>query len=194
VTLTAKGRATRQRIIEGAARHIRSDEPGEVTLDDIRAVTSTSKSQLFHYFPGGKEELLLTVARYEADRVLDDQQPELSALTSWAAWQRWRDRVVDRYRKQGRSCPLGALMAQANTTAGAAEVSIALLGNWEGYLRRGIEQMQAAGKIRREVDPAQAAVALIAAIQGGVQVLRTTGRLDHLEASLDVLLAYLRGA
>ncbi len=61
------------------------------TLDDIRVRTQTSKSQLFHYFPGGKEQLLLAVAEYEAQMVLDDQQPYLGELTSWAAWQRWRE-------------------------------------------------------------------------------------------------------
>lgn len=103
--LTAKGEATRRRIIEGAAAEIRSRGVAETTLDDIRARTLTSKSQLFHYFPGGKEQLLLAVASHEADQVLADQQPHLGALTSWAAWQRWRDAVVERYRKQGQSCP-----------------------------------------------------------------------------------------
>jgi hypothetical protein len=42
VALTAKGRATRQRIIEGAAEYLRSDIPGEATLDDIRAITGTA--------------------------------------------------------------------------------------------------------------------------------------------------------
>ena len=194
VPLTTKGRATRQRIIEEAARLVRSDAPGDATLDDIRAATSTSKSQLFHYFPGGKDELLVTVAHHEADRVLEDQQPHLSALTSWAAWERWRDAVVTRYRKQGRSCPLAALMAQVGSTAGAAAVSTVLLENWQGYLRRGIEHMQMSGKVRREIDPVQASAALLAGIQGGVVVLQATGRTDHLEASLDVLLGHLRGA
>ena len=75
MALTSKGLATRQRIIEGAAVYLRGDVPGEVTLDDIRALTGTSKGQIFHYFPGGKEELLLAVARHESERVLADQQP-----------------------------------------------------------------------------------------------------------------------
>ncbi|WP_427924738.1 TetR/AcrR family transcriptional regulator [Streptomyces sp. cg40] len=54
----------------------------ETTLDDIRARTSTSKSQLFRYFPGGKEELLLALAQNEADWVLSCQQPHLNALIS----------------------------------------------------------------------------------------------------------------
>jgi AcrR family transcriptional regulator len=35
----------------------------KATLDDTRARTGTSKSQLFHYFPEGKDALLLAVAR-----------------------------------------------------------------------------------------------------------------------------------
>ncbi|MFP3786991.1 TetR/AcrR family transcriptional regulator, partial [Burkholderia sp. SIMBA_024] len=84
--------------------------PGEITLDDIRAVTGTSKGQLFHYFPGGKEELLLAAIRREADRVIDDQQPQLDDLTSRSGWERWSTAVVSRYRALGANCPLAALM------------------------------------------------------------------------------------
>lgn len=193
VTLTAKGTATRQRIIEGAAMYLRSDEPGEVTLDDIRAITGTSKSQIFHYFPGGKEELLLAVARHEADRVLDDQQPHLGTLTSWAAWERWRDAVVARYRAQGRQCPLASLMRHVGSTPGAAEVTTALLSRWQAEIRQGVEQMQQTGKARADLDADQVAAALIAGIQGGVQVLRITGSAAHLEATLDLVIDHLRG-
>jgi AcrR family transcriptional regulator len=193
VALTAKGRATRERILVGAAEYLRGDLPGEVTLDDIRAITGTSKSQIFHYFPAGKEELLLEVARYESQRVLDDQQPHLGSLTSWAAWNRWRDAVVARYRAQGRNCPLGALMAQVGSTPGTAEVVTTLLAQWQAHLIQGITQMQAAGLVRPELDSARVSAAFIAGIQGGVQVLRSTGSPRHLEAALDTLIDHLRG-
>jgi AcrR family transcriptional regulator len=193
MAITAKGTATRQRIIDGAAVYLRSGEPGEVTLDDIRAITGTSKSQLFHYFPGGKAELLIEVARHESDRVLDDQQPHLGALTSWAAWERWRDAVVARYRAQGRNCPLSALMSQVSGTPGAAEVVTTLLTQWQSQVQLGIEQMQATGKVRPGLDAEQVAAAFVAGIQGGVQVLRSTGSVDHLRMTLDVLIDYLRG-
>jgi len=192
MTLTTKGLATRQRIMEGTAARLRSQDPGSVTLDDVREVTRTSKSQLFHYFPGGKEELLLAVARMEADRVLDDQQPHLGALDSWAAWERWRKAVIARYREQGRQCPLASLMSQVSSVPGAAEVSTALLQQWQEYVRRGITTMQAAGKIRATVNADRTAAAFIAGIQGGVTVLRTTGRVEHLESIFDVLISYLR--
>jgi AcrR family transcriptional regulator len=193
MVVTAKGRATRQRIIEGAAVHLRSDNPGDVTLDGIRAITGTSKGQIFHYFPGGKEELLVAVARYEADRVLDDQQPHLGALTSWAAWERWRDAVVARYRAQGKSCPLGALMSQVGSTPGAADVVTTLLAQWQAHISRGITDMQAVGLVRGSLDADRVAAAVVAGIQGGVQVLRSTGSVDHLQAALDTLIDHLRG-
>ncbi|MDX8030553.1 TetR/AcrR family transcriptional regulator [Lentzea sp. BCCO 10_0856] len=192
MALTVKGRATRQRIIEGAAAYLRSDDPAGVTLDDIRAITGTSKGQIFHYFPDGKEELFLAVARYEADRVLDDQQPHLGALTSWAAWDRWRDAVVARYRAQGRNCPLGALMGQVGSTPGANEVVTALLNRWQFHVQEGIVEMQETGLVRASIDPDRVAAAFIAGIQGGVQVLRSTGGVAHLEAALDTLVDYLK--
>jgi AcrR family transcriptional regulator len=193
MALTAKGRATKQRIVEGAAEYLRGGDPGEVTLDDIRAITGTSKSQVFHYFPAGKEELLLAVARYESERVLGDQQPHLGSLTTWAAWNRWRDAVVARYRAQGRNCPPGALMAQVGGTPGAAEVVTTLLAQWQAHVGEGIVGMQAAGLIRQGLDAGRVAAAFIAGIQGGVQVPRSTGSTWHLEAALDALIDHLRG-
>ncbi|OBC13410.1 TetR family transcriptional regulator [Mycobacterium sp. 852013-50091_SCH5140682] len=190
---TAKGEATRQRIIEGAAAEIRSRGVAETTLDDIRARTHTSKSQLFHYFPGGKEQLLLEVASHEADQVLADQQPHLGALTSWAAWRRWRDAVVDRYRRQGQNCPMSMLMSEiGRTTPGAQAVTASLVRRWNDDIAAGITAMQAQGKIPARVDAGRASAALLAGIQGGVGILLATGDISYLESALDLGIENLR--
>jgi AcrR family transcriptional regulator len=193
--LTAKGRATRQRIIEGAAAEIRARGVAVTTLDDVRMCTQTSKSQLFHYFPGGREQLLLAVAEHEATLVLSDQQPHLSALTSWAAWQRWRDVVVDRYRRQGQHCPLAVLMSEIRrTTPGAQAVTAALMRQWHRDITAGVRQMQRRQKIAAELDADRAAAALLAGIQGGVAIMLATGDLSYLEAALDTGIESLRRA
>ncbi|MEU0265796.1 TetR/AcrR family transcriptional regulator [Nocardioides sp. NPDC006303] len=183
----------RAQIIEGTAAHLRTQDPGGITLEDIRAVTRTSNSQIFHYFPGGKEELFLEVARHEADQVIEDQQPYLSALDTWADWERWRETVLARYRAQGQQCPLGSLMSQLAETPGAPEVISALIERWRAEVERGIRSMQASGLIRTGLDPARCAAAMIAGIQGGVLVLRSTGEIGHLEASMEILFDHLRG-
>jgi AcrR family transcriptional regulator len=192
--LTARGRATRQRIVEGAAAEIRAHGVAVTTLDDVRARTHTSKSQLFHYFPGGKEQLLLAVAEHEAQRVLSDQQPHLSALTSWAAWWRWRDAVVARYRRQGQHCPLAVLMSEIGRTSPAAQaVTAALMAQWHGAIATGVCEMQRQRKISTGIDPDRAAAALLAGIQGGVGIMLATGDLSYLQAALDVGIESLRG-
>ena len=190
--LTPKGAATRDRIIEGASAEIR--EHGVTsTLDDIRARTGTSKSQLFHYFPDGREQLLLAVARYEADRVLADQQPQLGDLTSWDSWLAWRDTVIARYREQGQQCPLSALTTQlGRATPGAQAVITELMGQWQAEIAAGVRYMQAAGEISPDLVPERMAAAVVAGIQGGVVMLMSTGDTTPLEAALDLAIGYLR--
>ena len=192
--LTAKGRATRQRIIEGAAGEIRARGVAMTTLEDVMARTRTSKSQLFHYFPDGKDQLLLAVAAFESAMVIEDQQPHLGTLTSWAAWQRWRDVVVDRYRRQGQNCPIAVLMSEiGRATPGAQAVTAELISQWHNAIAVGIRAMQEQGKVAPGFDAANGAAALLAGIQGGVGIMLATGDLSYLEAALDTGIAALRG-
>ncbi|GGN80177.1 TetR family transcriptional regulator [Streptomyces albiflavescens] len=194
-SFTAKGQATRGRIIQGAAAVLRERGVAMMTLDDVLARTSTSKSQLFHYFPGGKDELLLAVAQFEADQVLEDQQPYLGCLDSWDAWYRWRDTVIQRYEEQGDHCPLGSLFLQiGRNTPGARAIVTELLRQWQEHLATGIRAMQTAGHVPASLDVDRTAAALLAGIQGGVSILLSTGRSTHLHAALDEGIMTLRNA
>jgi AcrR family transcriptional regulator len=189
--LTPKGTATRQRIVEAAAAELR--EFGVTsTLDDIRSRARASKSQLFHYFPDGREELLLAVARYEADRVLADQQPQLGDLSTWPAWLAWRDAVLARYREQGQQCPLHALISQlGRATPGAQAVVAQLMRQWQGHIAAGIGRLQAAGEVAADLDAGRTAAAILAGIQGGVLMMLSTGDDTPLAAALDLGIEYL---
>ncbi|MEE4545254.1 TetR/AcrR family transcriptional regulator [Streptomyces sp. V4-01] len=190
---TAKGRATRARIVEGAAEVLRERGVAFTTLDDIRDRTGTSKSQLFHYFPDGKDELLLSVARFEADRVLEDQQPQLGRLDSWESWAQWRDLVVERYERQGDQCPLGSLFLQVGRSRpGSRAIVTELMRQWQQQLADGMRALQARGLVAASLDVGQASAALLAGIQGGVAIMMSTGDSTHLKAALDAGIAALR--
>src|SRR5882724_300746 len=134
--LTQKGEATRARIVEAAADLVLARGVGGTSLDDIRAGTGTSKSQLFHYFPGGKSELISAIAAFQSERVLDAQRPYLDELDTWEAWQAWRDAVVRYYTSQASwGCPIGALASElvASDPARAAEIA-AHMDRWRAYL------------------------------------------------------------
>ena len=191
--LTAKGEATRSRIIKAAAEVLREKGVVLTTLDDVMARSRTSKSQLFHYFPEGKDELLLATAQFEADQVIADQLPYLGCLDSWEAWQQWRDVVIKRYAEQGDQCPLGQLTLHlGRTTPGTRALVAQLMDRWQEYLAVGMRSLQAAGRLPSDLDVEERSASLLAAIQGGVAILQATGRIYHLRAALDMGIADLR--
>jgi AcrR family transcriptional regulator len=194
--LTARGAATRARIVESAAEQVLAGGVGGTSLDDIRADTETSKSQLFHYFPGGKSELVGAIASFQADRVLTAQEPYLSRLATWDDWRGWRDAVVAHYGSQPHwGCPIGAL---ANELIGtdperAAEVT-AHMEHWRGLLEAGVTRLRDKGEISPDADPRSFSLAVFASLQGGLLLTATTESIEPLEAALDGALAMLRAA
>ena len=195
VKLTPKGAATRARIVAAAADLVLARGVGGTSLDDIRAGTGTSKSQLFHYFPGGKGDLVGAITAYQAERVLAAQRPWLDHLDSWESWQGWRDAVIAHYAGQPHwGCPIGALATElvGNDPAHAAEAA-GHLERWRGHLATGLRRMRDAGRLRPGADPDRLATALLAAVQGGLTLTQTMRSIDPLVAALDNALAGLRG-
>jgi AcrR family transcriptional regulator len=177
---SAKGEATRQRMIHAAALLIRENGAAETSLDEVLAATSTSKSQLFHYFPAGRADLLVAVAAHEAAQVLEAQEPYLSDLSSPDAWLQWRQAVVDHYAELGDRCPLGALTSELGKTSPATRVIVTeLYDTWEAAIARGVTAL-----LGDNSEQADIARSILAAIQGGVVMLRATGRVDYLDTAL----------
>ena len=100
---------------------------------------------------------------------------------------------MDRYRRQGVHCPLGVLITELGRSTPAAQaVTRQLVEQWQAAVQAGIVAMQQDGEVSGDLDAARTAAAIIAAIQGGVTILMSTGSSAHLEAGLDTALEYLR--
>jgi AcrR family transcriptional regulator len=155
---------------------------------------TTSKSQLFHYFPGGKAELVGAIASFQGERVLDAQRPYLDSLDSWDAWEGWRRAVLDHYGSQEHwGCPVSALAREVicNDPERAAELA-AYMDRWRGYLQVGLERMRSAGILRPDADPEKLALSTFTALQGGLLLTQTMQSLEPLDAAFDGALAALR--
>jgi AcrR family transcriptional regulator len=190
--ITAKGAATRTRIVAATADRILAAGIGATSLDDVRADTSTSKSQVFHYFPGGKAELVRAVVAFQGERVLEAQRPALDALDTIAAWETWAEAVLQHYGSQnGWGCPIGSLASEAaGTDPELAEQVDAYLRDWRHLLQAGLERMD----LRPGVDPERLAASVFASLQGGLLLTRTEQAPWPLEAALDGALGQLRAA
>jgi L-serine deaminase len=101
--------------------------------------------------------------------------------------------VVERYEAQSDSCPLGSLLLQVGrSTPGARAVVVEMMRRWQDSLAAGIRSMQSAGHLPGGLEVDRRAAALLAGLQGGVSILLSTGRSDHLVAVLDQGIADLR--
>jgi TetR/AcrR family transcriptional repressor of nem operon len=193
--MTSRGRRTRAKIVDATADLVFEHGAAGTSLDDVREATGTSKSQLFHYFPGGKKELLAAVVERQTERVLDAQRPALDKLDSWAALRRWRNGVIALQRQLhcAGGCPIGSMADElAEHDPHLRALLAESFASWQGYIERGLAEMRDRGELRREADPATLALATMAALQGGLLLTKTTRSTRPVEVALDAALAHVR--
>ncbi|WP_436531274.1 TetR/AcrR family transcriptional regulator [Actinoplanes sp. HUAS TT8] len=185
--LTPKGAATRDRIVRAATDLILERGVGGMTLDEIRAGTATSKSQLFHYFPDGKRDLVAAIAEFQSGRVEQAQRPWLDHLDSWESWQGWRDAVVAHYRGLTHLyCSLTAFVNEVTPTDPELAAAIgAYADRWLDHLTAGVRKLRAKRLIKPEADPERLALMVFTALQGGLLVMQAKNSIEPLEAALD---------
>src|SRR5256885_15193347 len=110
---TAKGRVMRERILQAAAELIAKKGAAGMSLDDVRARTGASRSQLYHYFED-RDDLVRAVIDVTIDAVLDTQGELLDHLDSWAGIDRWFGSLVQHQidRQACGGCPPRSLPGQ----------------------------------------------------------------------------------
>jgi AcrR family transcriptional regulator len=163
------------------------------TIDDVKAASGVSSSQLYHYFID-KQALVRAVIEYQTDAVLDAQQPLLSRLDSMDALRAWRDLSVDLQRQrhcQG-GCPIGSFVGELAETDSVARAALATgFGRWESPIREGLHAMCDRGDLRHDADPDRLALAILAALQGGLLLTQVRRETSPLEAALDTILEHI---
>ncbi len=189
-TLTARGAATRSRIVKAAADLIYAHGVDRTSLDEVMAEAGVSKSQLYHYF-ADKDALVLEVIAFQTERVLSAQQPHLGALDSLRALQLWRDALVQlNASARAKGCPLGSLVSElANDSEAARKRLAAGFKIWSDCIERGLTKMRERGALTASANPHELAVALLSAVQGGLLLSKTTQTSRPLEISINMAIA-----
>ena len=191
-SLTARGAATRARIVEAAADLIYAHGVEQTSLDDVMAASGVSKSQLYHYFTD-KDALVLDVIARQTERVLDAQRPHLEALESLPALKAWRNAIV-RLNKavQGGGCPLGNLASElANDSEPARKRLADSFSIWGDRIENGLARMQERGELGASADPHDLALALLSAVEGGLLLAKTTHSGRPLEIAIDMAIDHV---
>jgi len=188
--LTRKGEATRERIVEAAARLIFERGVAGTSTEEVQAAARVSASQLYHYF-ADKRSLVRAVIAYLTEAVLDAQQPFLGRLDSLEALRAWRDGLVDLQRQRGcqGGCPIGSLASELSDLDEDARTDLrAGFVRWEGAIREGLRAMHDRGELCSGADPDELALATLAALQGGLLLTQLRRDTAPLEAALDTMI------
>jgi AcrR family transcriptional regulator len=167
---------------------------GFTTMDDVRAASGTSKSQLYRHFPD-KDALVHEVINLQAQGVLERHQRHLQRLRSFRGLELWRDAVVQRNALRGGAygCELGSLANELSDTDDQARVSLAEhFQVWEGLLAEGLQRMKDAGALSEDADPRSLATAVMAAVQGGYLLAQLSHDVTPMAVALDMALDHVR--
>ncbi|MFC9979200.1 TetR/AcrR family transcriptional regulator [Gordonia sp. NPDC127522] len=183
---------TKSRIIDGYAGLVGRYGLASVTLDDVLAQTSTSKSQLFHYFPNGKDDLMTAVAHRQSELVRETIRDRMPQLVTWDAWRQWREQLVSERDIKGDHCPLGVLVIDLHHASPGARALIAQATSQLAFeIETGIETMRKAGRIADTADPHTIALSLTAGIYGAGALHLATGSKADVAALIDTTMAHL---
>jgi AcrR family transcriptional regulator len=175
--LTAKGRATRDRIVQAAAQLIVTEGLSASNMENVRKAASVSGSQLAHYF-ANKSELIRAVIRRQIGVVLDfHRQPKLRDLDSFEDFERWIDlnlRYLRHIGTSGGTPTYHALTAQLAKSDDATRATLAAgYSQWIELLEQAIQRMKDHGILAANAEARQLALAIVSAHQGGATLAFT---------------------
>jgi TetR/AcrR family transcriptional regulator, transcriptional repressor for nem operon len=186
--LTRKGQETRERIVSAAADLIFEHGVAHTTIEDVRAAADVSSSQLYHYFDD-KPDLVRAVIEHQADTIVAGQKTfDLSTLDGLRAWRDW---VIEHQQELNCSggCPIGSLGSELAETDPKARAHVAEgFKHWEATIQSGLRDMHAHGRLMPDTDPDTLALALLAALQGGLLLTQIQRDTKPLKAALDAML------
>jgi TetR/AcrR family transcriptional repressor of nem operon len=192
---TSKGRATRARIIEAAARLMFERGVANTSIDDVRTTAEVSGSQISHYFRDKRDLTREVIAARRDDVIEFHTQPRLGALDSIEALQAWADACVDDidtvYRLGG--CIYGSLAGELIEADDEVHDDLAHgYDQWLELFHTGLTAMRGRGELRADADPRHLAVSLVIAHQGGAMVTHATGDAEPLRDAVNAAVDYVR--
>ena len=193
--MTQPNPSARQQIVAAAADMIRRRGPNATSIRDLAKHANAPLGSTYHYFPGGKQQLVTEAVRFAGDTVARTLRAKLQAgpvegLRAFLAL--WHDILTGT--DFGAGCPVLAVSVEepagdeppsALTTA--AEVFTA----WESLLAGSLQRHGAA---RQQAE--QLATLIVAAVEGAVamcRATRSTRPLDHVSAQLEALVGTALG-
>jgi AcrR family transcriptional regulator len=176
----------RDRLIPTLARVFRRYGYEAASLSVLSSATGLNRSSLYHFFPGGKEEMAMAVLSFAEEFVREDLMATLTAPSPQKAQlERFIGKLHDYYEGGSLGCLYSTLTLHDCPEAVAARVA-ALTEEWIAAIASYLAS-------QRVKDPRPRAEKFMRLLQGGLVVALATQDPARFEAALDDLKPVLSG-
>lgn len=189
MTLTRKGQATRERILEAATELIARQGVAGTGTEDVRKAAGVSGSQLYHYFDS-KQALIRAVITRQAEAPLIPGQPVMGTLDSFDALRAWADAAIENQEHNARGdCTLASLAGELGPADEQSREDLCnVFLRWQSVLHDGLQAMRERGDLRPETNLDELSMVLLTALQGGSLLSQTLRNAEPMRVSLNAAL------
>jgi TetR/AcrR family transcriptional repressor of nem operon len=195
-TRSSKGAATRDQILNAAARLIHVQGYQSTSLDDVLRESGVGKGNFYYYFKS-KEDLgyaiIDRITQAFVERSLGPAFADTDAdpVTQIHAF---LDRVLEaqRLRKCVGGCVMGNLASElSDVHEGFRQRLASIFDLWRVHLAEAVSRGQARGRLRADVDASRVAQFLVAGLEGSILLSKVTKDITVMERCVEELKRHL---
>ena len=193
---SAKAAATRDQILDAAARLIHLRGYHGTSLDDVLRESGVGKGNFYYYFRS-KEDLGFAIIDRVVERFLERTlEPAFDDLTADPLDQvrAFLDRLleVQRQRNCVGGCPMGNLASELSDVHEGFRQRLAdIFERWRVMLAATLERGRESGRLRADLDAASAAGFVVAALEGAILMAKVTKDISVMEKCVAELKRHL---
>lgn len=191
-----KGEQTHNAIIEQAVDVFNRQGFAGTSIGDLMDATGLSKGAIYNHF-ANKDDLALQVFDYAVGKLQERVAEAIRGVPRHAVHRLVA--VVELYRDYLDNAVFAAGCPVLNTSVEADDTHPALrkraqvvMDMWLDWLIRTVERGIQEGQIRPDADAEQAAMLIIASLEGGVMISKLYADSSHLNLVVDFLVDYIQ--
>jgi TetR/AcrR family transcriptional repressor of nem operon len=195
-TRSTKGAATRDQILNAAARLIHVQGYQSTSLDDVLRESGVGKGNFYYYFKSKEDLGYAIIDRITQGFVERSLGPAFADTNADPVEQihGFLDRVLEaqRQRKCVGGCVMGNLAAElSDVHEGFRQRLAGIFDVWRTHLAEAVSRGQARGRLRADMDASRVAQFLVAGLEGSMLLSKVTKDITVMERCVEELKRHL---
>ena len=195
-TRSSKGAATRDQILNAAARLIHVQGYQSTSLDDVLRESGVGKGNFYYYFKSKEDLGYAIIDRITQAFVERSLGPAFADTDADPVTQihGFLDRVLEaqRLRKCVGGCVMGNLASElSDVHEGFRQQLAGIFDLWRVHLAEAVSRGQARGRLRADVDASRVAQFLVAGLEGSILLSKVTKDITVMERCVEELKRHL---